>query len=282
MKSILYYFSGTGNSLRAAIRIAESIGGAELVSVRCNVENASAENADVIGFVCPVYEWDMPGTMKKFAEKLKINPNAYIFMVATYIAIHGKAFETMENILSLKKAHLHYGVALHCVASQCTAYPPFPPEKLMIPYMEKRMNRIGKEISERRNRSYPTMAWLTRRLYPKLMTPYMEVEREYDKGFYTNESCVGCEICAKICPTQNITMQGKHPVWNHLCHGCMACVAYCPMKAVQFQTPEAYKRLNTAISKRLCLPENRKRYHNPFIQAADLMKNKQYINGVSK
>lgn len=279
MKNIIYYFSGTGNSLRAAIRIAESMGGAELVSVRCNIEDISAEHADVIGFVCPVYEWDMPGTMKRFAEKLKINPSAYIFMVATYIAIHGKAFETIENILSLKKAHLHYGVALHCVASQCTAYPPFPPEKLMIPYMEKRIDRIGKEIAKRKNRAYPKMAWLTRRLYPMLMTPYMKVEQEYDKGFYTDESCVGCEICVKICPTQNISMQKKHPVWNRGCHGCMACVAYCPMKAIQFQTPEAYKRLNTVISKRLCLPEKRKRYHNPFIKAADLMKNKQWIEG---
>lgn len=129
MKNIIYYFSGTGNSLRTAIRIAEKIGGAEIISVRCNVESVSAENADVIGFVCPVYEWDIPGTMKRFVESLTINPNAYIFMVATYIAIHGKSFETIEKILLSKKAHLNYGMALHCVASQCTAYSPFPPEK---------------------------------------------------------------------------------------------------------------------------------------------------------
>jgi len=279
MENMIYYFSGTGNSLRTAIRIAEGIGGAEIISVRCNTENVSAENADVIGFVCPVYEWDMPGTMKKFVRKLKINPNAYIFMIVTYIAIHGKSFETMEKILSRKKAHLNYGFALHCVASQCTAYAPFPPEKLMIPYMEKSMNQISKEISERKNRAYPTMAWLTRKLYSKLMIPYMKVEQEYDKGFYTDKRCVGCGICVKICPTQNITIQKKHPIWNHRCHGCMACVAYCPTKAIQFKTPEAYQQLNTVISKRLCLPEKRKRYHNPFIKAADLMVDRQYIKG---
>lgn len=277
MENIIYYFSGTGNSLRAAIRIAERIGGAEVISVRCNVENVSAENADVIGFVCPVYEWDMPGTMKKFVGNLKVNPNAYIFMVATYIAIHGRTFETMEKILSIKKAHLNYGIALRCAASQCTAYSPFPPGKIMIPYMENRINRIGKEIFERRNRPYPTMAWLTRKLYSKLMTPYMEVEREYDKGFYTDERCAGCEICVKICPTQNIAIQKGRPVWKHHCHGCMACVAYCPTKAIQFKTPKAYEQLNTVISKRLCLPEKRKRYHNPFIMAKDLMVDKRYV-----
>lgn len=279
MEKVIYYFSGTGNSLRAAMKIAERIGGAELVSVRSDPENVSAENADVIGFVCPVYEWDLPGTMKNFAEKLNINPNAYIFMVATYIAIHGKSFETMAGILSQKKARLHYGAALRCVASQCTAYPPFPPEKLMLPRMEKRMDKIGREIAERKSKPYPTMARLTRKLYPRLMTPYMEVEREYDKGFYTDERCVGCGTCVKICPTRNIELREKRPVWNHRCHGCMACVAYCPTKAIQFKTPEAYQQLNTAISKRLCLPEKRKRYHNPFIKAADLMADKQRVQG---
>lgn len=104
MKHIIYYFSGTGNSMRTAARIAEKIGGAKIVSVRCDPEMESAETAAVIGFVCPVYEWDIPGTMREFVRKLKINPEAYIFMIATYIAIHGKAFETMETIIQTKDA----------------------------------------------------------------------------------------------------------------------------------------------------------------------------------
>lgn len=179
--------------------------------------------------------------MKSFAEELPINPNAYIFMVVTYIAIHGKSFETMEKILSAKKARLNYGAALRCVASQCTAYSPFPPEKLMIPYTERKLATIGKEISERENRAYLHMGWLTRKLYSKFMTPYLEVEQEYDKGFYTDERCVGCGVCAKVCPTQNIAIQKKRPVWNRRCHGCMACVAYCPTKAIQFKNRKHMK-----------------------------------------
>ncbi len=278
MENIIYYFSGTGNSLRAAMKIAEEIGGAEIISVRCAPESVSAESAAVIGFICPVYEWDMPGAMKDFVSALKINPNAYVFMIATYIAIQGKCFETMESLLSKQGAYLNYGYALRCVASQCTAYPPFPPEKIMLPHMEKQIKKISKDISARKNRAYPHMSPITRKLYPKLMTPYMEVEHEYDKGFYTNDRCIGCVTCAKVCPTKNIVMEGSHPVWNHCCHGCMACVAYCPTKAIQFKTPQAYEQLGTIISKRLCLPERRKRYHNPFIKAIDLMQSKQYIS----
>ena len=42
MKKIIYYFSGTGNSLYTANKIAQAIGGAELVSVRCNPQDVSA------------------------------------------------------------------------------------------------------------------------------------------------------------------------------------------------------------------------------------------------
>jgi flavodoxin len=59
MENVIYCFSGTGNSLRAAMKIAERIGGAEVITVRGVPENGFAENASVVGFICPVYEWDI-------------------------------------------------------------------------------------------------------------------------------------------------------------------------------------------------------------------------------
>lgn len=281
MRKIIYYFTGTGNSLRAATVIAERIGGAELVNVRCNPEEVSAEDADMIGFVCPVYEWDIPGTFKNFIEQLTVNPKAYIFMVATYIAVLGKSFETVEKILCDKGARLDYGRALRCVASQCIAYPPFPPEKIMVPYMEKQMKQAGNEIYQRKHREYPRMSPVMRRRYKQVMGPYRAVEKEYDKGFFTDGRCSGCGTCEKVCPTRNISIREGRPVWNHHCHGCNACVAYCPAKAIQFKTPKAYKELGTIISKILCLPEKRKRYHHPLIKAKDLICDKKEISHVN-
>lgn len=277
MKKI-YYFSGTGNSLYTASKIAEAIGGAEIISVRCKTEYVSAENADVIGFVCPVYEWDIPGTFKEFIKQLTVNPNAYIFMVTTYIAVLGKSFETVEKLLEEKGARLNYGRAIRCVASQCIAYPPFPPEKIMIPYMEKQIRKTAKEINEKKLRDFPKMSPLTRSRFDKVMGPYLQVENEYDKGFYTDDRCKGCGICEKVCPTRNISISDKRPQWNHHCHGCNACVAYCPTKAIQFKTPQAYKELGTLISKMLRLPEKRKRYHHPAVLAKDLMIDRKEIN----
>ena len=77
------FFSSIGHS--AAKIIAAQIDGASIVSVKKGTVSELAADADVVGFICPVYEWDIPETMKDFAETLTVNDKAYTFMVATYI-----------------------------------------------------------------------------------------------------------------------------------------------------------------------------------------------------
>lgn len=96
--------------------------------------------------------------MKSYAEKIRINPRAYVFMVATYILVHGMAFETMEKILEAKGSRLHYAKAIRCVASQCIAYPPFPPEKVMVSYSRRKAIVAGREIAAKVENNYPKMS----------------------------------------------------------------------------------------------------------------------------
>ena len=279
MKKVIYCFSGTGNSLRAARIIAKEMGGATIVSVKKGTESDLAADADVVGFLCPVYEWDIPETMKDFAEKLTVNKNAYTFMIATYVGVHGRCFETMDAILRKKGTRLHYGKPLRCVASQCIAYEPFPAPKLMVPYSDARARKLGKQIAARKTNQYPKMSPITRSQYDRMMVPFINVQQHYDKGFFTTDNCIGCGLCEKVCPCKNITMTDKHPVWNHSCIGCNACVVYCPKKAIGFKTPEAYEKLDNVITHRLGLPEKRTRYHNPYITAKDIISDMEEIVG---
>ena len=60
MKRRIYYFSGTGNSMRAARVVANKLGDTEIVSMRLDPKDVPATDCDVIGFVYPVYHWTMP------------------------------------------------------------------------------------------------------------------------------------------------------------------------------------------------------------------------------
>lgn len=270
MEKVIYYFTGTGNSLRAARLIGRAMGGARLISMKCDPGRVPADRAHVVGFVCPVYEWDIPKPVREFVSRLAVNPRAYCFMAATYVGIHGKAFETMDSLLAEKGTGLQYARALRCVASQCVAYEPFPPAWLMTPLSDWGASRIGRQIAAREQRKRPAMSPLTRMLYPRLIAPFLAVQQHYDEGFFTTEDCIGCRTCVRVCPCGNLSFQGGRPVWNHHCEGCNACVAYCPVKAIRFRTPEAYARLDNFISRRLGLPETRTRYHHPAVTAADL------------
>ena len=136
MNKVIYYFSGTGNSMRAAMRIAAALTDTEIISMRCDPSAVSAIDADVIGFVFPVYHWTMPEAAIEFVKGLQINPNAYIFAVSTPGFINGHSFEVLDGILKEKGAFLSYGKILYSVANLVVAYPPMPTPKLRVPKTE--------------------------------------------------------------------------------------------------------------------------------------------------
>ena len=74
------------------------------------------------------------------------------------------------------------------------------------------------------------------------------------KKFAASEACVGCGVCEKVCPRNNIQLRGGRPVFGPNCIGCLSCVQYCPKSAIN-------------IGK---VTEKRERFPEPTVKASDL------------
>ena len=60
-----------------------------------------------------------------------------------------------------------------------------------------------------------------------------------DKKFVTTEACTSCGQCVRVCPVENIYLEGpegepRHPVWSGRCIHCMACINRCPFQAIEY------------------------------------------------
>lgn len=278
-KCTIYYFTGTGNSLRAAQVIAQKLGNTELISMRCNPAIVPAIDSDMIGFVFPIYHWTLHQAACTFISNLQINPNAYVFAVSTLCRINGFAFEVLDQLLQKKGASLQYAKRIYSVANLCIVYPPFPSEKRVIPASERKLKTVASEIQSRKTNAYAKAGLLTRWVYPKLMPKYRAFQTELDRGFSVSDGCTSCGICTHVCPKNNITLLEGHPTFLHQCSCCMACVCYCPSKAIQYSyTPEQRAMLDTVFTRMMKLPAKRKRYHHPYISAQDLMLDRKHYD----
>ncbi len=278
MKKKIFYFTGTGNSMRAAQIIALTLKDTEIISMRQSLQDVTAEDCDVIGFVFPVYHWSMPEPAVKFIQSLKINKDAYIFCISMPSFICGCSCEKLEELLKEKGAKISYGNKVYSVANYVIAYPPLPPPKLIVPKTEKKLEKIASDILNRKLREIPRANFIIKNKIKTSMNTYRELQRYADMGFKINEKCISCGLCAKVCPVDNIELIDKKPNFKNNCTQCMACVSYCPKRAIGYKIDNAdIEKLNVdknkiKIVKIMKLPDKRKCYHNPYITANDISK----------
>ncbi len=277
----IYYFTGTGNSMRAARVIADKMGDTEIVSMRCDPKEVSAMDCEVVGFVYPVYHWTMPAAAVAFVEGLEMNPNAYVFVVAMPSLICGIACERLAEVLSKKNISIDYGNLVHCVANYAIVYPPFPFPKLMVPQMERKIKSIAEDIAAQKKRAYPHASKFIKARRDKMMTPYLELQKYADTPFVVSSDCVSCGLCSRACPCNNIVMENGKPQFQHHCANCMACVVSCPKRAIGYEISANDRKLLESMSKKtplvklMGLPKGRKLYRNPYITTQDLTKERE-------
>lgn len=253
-KNIIFYFTGTGNSLKVAKDIAMCIGDCELVSMGKPYKMGGTY--EHIGFVYPVYCGGLPAAVLRFIEALDLSQNkkSYIFAVATFGGMSG-GLKTIAKMIADKGGKLSYGAGIKCFANYICLYGMANDASSKAKAQEAATKAVIKDIGKRVvhtkfSGGMPLMAMLH--------GGFLKSAASKDKGFNVSENCNGCGTCSKVCPVRNIRMQGGKPKFQHHCEQCVACVQWCPKQAINYKDKT----------------QNRGRYHHPGVTLEDIIEGK--------
>ncbi len=256
MQTIIYWFSGTGNSLAIARELAAALGETDLISM-VQAGAGPMPDAGKVGFVFPVYAFGLPGIVKKFLRNMPVNPNAYYFSVANCAGKAGVPHRQIRGILRAGGGRLSGGWTLFMPTNYPILTDALPVEKQQKCFdkMRERLPGIAAAIKTGQLGPLEDSSLLFRWLAFAGNTLAINHFRKADKKFWVESTCRQCGLCAKVCPVNNIKLVDKKPIWLGRCEQCMACLQWCPARAIQ------YGRVT----------KSRQRYHHPQAKAKDFM-----------
>jgi ferredoxin len=251
MENIVFYFSGTGNSLYVAKNISKELENCEIVSMAKPFD--LTKQYDSIGFVYPTYYWGMPKIVIEFVKNIKLdnNKNSYYYSIATYGGLVGNAvYQMYESLLDKHDIKLDYGKKLQMFANYVVAYDMSKKVDMITKKSNKKLIPIINSIKMKKKNNVNKLT----RMFKSMNNKFIEEVSNMDKNFIVNNNCTGCSICEKVCPVKNIEMVNNQPQYRHNCEQCVACIQFCPQKAINYKD----------------VTQNRRRYTNPEINYKEL------------
>jgi ferredoxin len=260
---MIFYFSGTGNSLYAARTIAEH-NGQELISIASAINSGkevfeyTLKENEVIGFVYPIYAWAPPKMVLDFIEKLKFNnyKNNYTFTVATCGDNVGNAIKLLDKCLKKIGLQLSSGFSIRMPNNYVLMgnVDKKEVEEQKLKEAMKKLSDINSVVEQKLSSVYQVVKGPIPGVLTSLVNPSFNKFALKTKGFYVTEQCTGCGICESVCNCNSIKIKDKKPTWSEKCSQCLACIHYCPTKAIQYGKGT----------------ERKGRYTNPYVKISEM------------
>ncbi|MDR0382364.1 MAG: EFR1 family ferrodoxin [Spirochaetaceae bacterium] len=271
----IYYFSGTGNTLWSAKKIAWYLNNAKIMAgfeensdpaatkpIPAELFNISALmrqppvpiEADRVIFMFPSYAYQMPLIARRFIIRSEIR-SPYIAALVTYGSDPGGTLAELRRLLKLKNLSLSFSGRIPSVENYIPIFGPpgeTAKEKRLL-LQERATEKAAKAIVAGKTNS----PWKIRPLSIFVSSLFRLGLRKniFVKGFRLGVECNGCGLCARLCPGRAIIMEKGKPVFSEGCEQCQACLNWCPRQSISF----------------LRLRSGTKRYRHPGIKVEELL-----------
>ena len=249
----LCYFSGTGNTLWSAKKIAERIGGeCELVNIGVEAQKTAIPlEADAVVLLFPAYAYGAPLIVHQFVQRA-VFKTPYVAVFVTFGTSPGGALAEIGRVLKRKKTGTVYFGRIPAVENYIAIFG-VQKEKTIerrLGLQRKATEEAARCVLERRANRINTF-----RPFSAFVSLLFSVGvKVFYKCYKVSANCDGCGICEKLCPVSAITIREGRPLFSNKCEHCQGCLNWCPLRAISFA------RLKSGTP----------RYHHPEINATDM------------
>jgi ferredoxin len=230
----------------------------ELASIADWRQEKKALESKVIGLVFPVHIWGVPRLVLEFVRELEALHPDFVFAIAVNAGQVANTLGQLQKVLKRRGLNLAAGFEITMPSNYIPWGGPGPKERqnLRFESARKKISGIAAAVKAKDKgpvEKGPLWQRILFTLFYKMSFPHIP---KMDRKFWVDEKCNQCSICSKVCPVENVTLQGGKPTWNHRCEQCFACLQWCPQGAIQYgkKTPQ-YER-----------------YHHPEVKLNDVLK----------
>ncbi|MBP7736420.1 MAG: EFR1 family ferrodoxin [Spirochaetes bacterium] len=252
-KVVLYYFTGTGNALRAARWILEKASSmamdAELHAIDRGYrpDISTLDSSTLVGFLYPTHGFNAAPSMIYFLLKFPRIRGGHAFVLNTRAGskifrflgpgLSGLAQVLPMAILAIKGFSVRGGLPLDMPSNWISLHPGYSDR--WISFIVRRCEEItmdfaGAILSGHRRffRSLITLP-IDLAIAPVAVIYFLIGRFMLAKTFIYSSNCNDCMICVNNCPVGAIEIRHGKPYWKLTCESCMRCIDNCPQQAIQ-------------------------------------------------
>ncbi len=247
-KATIHYFSGTGNTYRAAAVVEKRLLGLGHTVRWQRVGRGtlpSTDKNDLHIFMFPVYACDMPDIMARYMWKLPPGNGVKAAVIAINGSLHattrvpgargdpGWSFDHAYAVLRLKGYDVVLADAAPYPAGITEIIPPpgDSQNERIRDFGDRRVDMLAQKLvsGERSVRHNLLLAIL----YVPFGLAYGLFGRHFlGKLYVADDKCNGCGRCVRSCPAGAIRLTLGKPGWDLRCQGCQRCINLCPRRAI--------------------------------------------------
>ncbi|MDE6474377.1 MAG: EFR1 family ferrodoxin [Clostridia bacterium] len=237
----ILYFSSTGNSLLIAKKVKERFGGS-IVYIPKYEGNGSEFERLVI--VTPIYSFGLPTPVYDLLPRL--DKDKELIVILNYGGMTGGADALLYDYAKQLDLNIK-GIYALKMPENYTLFlvPPKFYTKSVLKSSGKRIDKILDKI-EKENYALPksNVKNAKKETYLKNKGNWHLIGGR----FSVNDSCVKCQKCVQICPSNNICLEDGKIVFKDNCIACLGCYHRCPQKAIVYLNKKSkYRYVNPNV-----------------------------------